>query len=191
MFVWLLNISYCKTQSLKIACYVIPLQLTVNFQAHTIESMKRYLVIFLFILSFIANSNVLASVWFGSNKSADTVQVMSSAQHATLQMTKMSNHCHQLKAYKTLTPSDDDMQLSEFCDNCFTHCGGALLSAAFPNFVAPPSFWVSVQTAYYTPLLTSSFLRPPQVSWSLQVSSTGFSCCAELITWWFLSALAF
>lgn len=143
---------------------MIPLQLTTNSQAHTLDSMKRYLVIFLFIFSFIANSNVLAGVWLNSIKSADTNQEISLDQHVTLQITGMSDHCHQMKAHETLSSSDCDMQISDTCDSCFTHCGGALLSASFPNFLAQPSLWLSVQDYYYTPLIASSFLRPPQFS---------------------------
>lgn len=121
--------------------------------------MKRYLVIFLFIFSFIANSSGLASVLSGFNKVTDSMPVASLEHHDS-----MSVHCHQMQTSKMLSSSDCDRSLGETCGYCFIHCGGALLSAALPSFGAQPNFWLSVPTHYYTPLLVSSFLRPPQVS---------------------------
>lgn len=126
--------------------------------------MKRYLVIFLFMFSFIANSSVVASVWLGKSKAADTIQLMSVEYDVAIPIAEMSDHCHEMKAHKTFSGSNCDMQLGGVCDNCFTHCGGALISAVFPSFIAQPAFWFSAQASYYTPLLTFSFLRPPQAS---------------------------
>ncbi len=126
--------------------------------------MKRYLVIFLFVFSFIANSSGVASVFSGFNKVIDSIPVASLEPHDSLQLTKMSDHCHQLKVPKTLSDADCDMQFGGACDNCFTHCGGALLTAEFPSFIAPSPLFVSSQIHFYTPLLNSSFLRPPQIS---------------------------
>ena len=127
--------------------------------------MKRYLVIFLFIFSFIANSTGVASVLSDFNKAMDSLPVASLEHHDSLQMATNA-HCHQMQASKMLSNSNSDCigQLGGTCDNCFTHCGAALITAEFPNFIAPPPLFVSSQTHFYTPLLNSSFLRPPQIS---------------------------
>lgn len=81
-----------------------------------------------------------------------------------VQMAEASEHCHDIKAMTVVMAADCDMQMGGACDNCFTHCGGALLTAAFPHFAPQAHFLVSMQAQYYTPLINSSFLRPPQIS---------------------------
>lgn len=124
-------------------------------------TMKRYLVIFLFIFSFVANSSGMASVLLLPN---DSMQVMTEHPAQSMQMTETSEHCHDIKATTVVMAADCDMQMGGACDNCFTHCGGALLTAAFPHFAPQAHFLVSIQAQYYTPLINSSFLRPPQLS---------------------------
>lgn len=126
--------------------------------------MKRYLVIFLFIISFIANSSGMASVWLLLNNASDSMQVMTEYHAQPLQMAEASKHCHDVKVTTTVMAANCDMQMCGACDNCFTHCGGALLTAECPRFVTQPHFLVSIQAHYYTPLISSSFLRPPQIS---------------------------
>lgn len=123
--------------------------------------MQRYLVIFFFILSFLANSNGMLGM-LSANNTANLLQQVD-AQHASLMQESTSlEPCHQSVASKTSGLSD--CQMGEACGDCFTHCGGALLMAEFPGFVAKPSFLVSILAQYYTPLVPSSFFKPPQIS---------------------------
>lgn len=122
--------------------------------------MKRYLVILLFIVSFITNTSVMASALFATNTSTHTMPSMTEQHADQLPMTE-SEHCHQAKLNPLM---NDGCAMGEACDNCFTHCGGALLTAAFPHFVAQAQFFVAIQPQYYTPLLNTSFLRPPRTS---------------------------
>jgi len=92
------------------------------------------------------------------------MQVMNEHHAQPTQMLEASKHCHDVKATTTVMAANCDMQMGGACDNCFTHCGGALLTAECPRFVAQPHFLVSIQAHYYTPLISSSFLRPPQIS---------------------------
>lgn len=123
--------------------------------------MKRYLVVFLFIVSFITNTNVMASVLFATNNSMCTMQ-MTKQQTDLIPIVEANAHCHQTKVIKNYVNTGCDM--GETCDNCFTHCGGALLSVVFSHFVARPPLLVSIQPHYYTPTLSFSFLRPPQTA---------------------------
>lgn len=125
--------------------------------------MKHYLVIILFIFSFLANSSGMASLFFATHQTASTQPLLVAQPNEPLPMAAASEHCHQASATQELSTHGDGC-VGGVCDNCFTHCGGALLSAEFPNLIAPPSFFVSRQTHFYTPLLNTSFLRPPQAA---------------------------
>lgn len=123
--------------------------------------MKPYLVIFLFIFSFLANSSGMAGMWSGIGKGLDPVQI---EVQPVSQPVAMGEHCHSLKSVSAPTNSDRGMQSGGSCDNCFTHCGGALLTAEFPNFTMPPPLLVEHKAHFYTPLLNTAFFRPPQIA---------------------------
>ncbi|MFZ1344301.1 hypothetical protein [Thiothrix eikelboomii] len=124
--------------------------------------MKHYLVIALFMLSFLANSSGLANLLFVAQQTAGSQQG-SVAQSEPLPITVASEHCHQAKANQ-LPSAESGCGMGGACDNCFTHCGGALLTAEFPSFITSPPVLVSRQTHFYTPLLNTSLLRPPQIA---------------------------
>lgn len=121
--------------------------------------MKRYLAIFLIIISFITNANVMASALLATSNPTHSMQ-MTESQAGLTSMVESSTHCHQDSVAKSSMSMGCDM--GEACDNCFTHCGGALLSIAFSHFAVEPPLLVSIQQHYYTPTLSSVFLRPPQ-----------------------------
>lgn len=126
--------------------------------------MKRYLVTFLFILSLIANSNVLAGVLLTVSNMQEMTHRVTEPHTYPTQMPEISDHCHQMHVTQTFIDDACQANMGGVCDNCFTHCGGALLTVAFPHFIAQPTFLVATLPHYYTPLITSTFLRPPQVS---------------------------
>lgn len=126
--------------------------------------MKRYLVIVLFIVSFIVNGNVLAGALLALSNLHETIPMTAEQNSPQTQTPDASEHCHQVVVTKALVDDHCQMNMGGVCDNCFTHCGGALLSVAFPRFLAQPNFLVATLPHYYTPLITSSFLRPPRAS---------------------------
>ncbi|TXH79441.1 MAG: hypothetical protein E6Q85_00020 [Thiothrix sp.] len=121
--------------------------------------MKRYLAIFLIIISFITNTNVMASALLATSNPMQPMQ-MTEAPADLTPLAESKAHCHQDSVTKDSISTSCAM--GDACDNCFTHCGGALLSMAFSHFAVEPPLLVSIQQHYYTPTLSSVFLRPPQ-----------------------------
>ncbi|MBU0656984.1 MAG: hypothetical protein KJ914_17815 [Gammaproteobacteria bacterium] len=124
--------------------------------------MKRYLLIFALLLSFLANGvGVAGMVCAQPVNTGHAVQMADMGGHA--HHTGMENNAHP-GGHTCPDCSQSTCDSGHGCANCLAHCAGALIASLPVTSSQSPSTPVFTLKSWHLPSVHSRLLRPPRLS---------------------------